>query len=251
MNLSLMSKPMVTIVTVCYNSETTIERCMQSVLNQTYDNIEYIIIDGESHDQTMNLIKKYQKKFGERMRVISEPDQGIYDAMNKGIREASGRIIGILNSDDYYVRDAVENIVSVWNGKGMQILYGLMRTMKEGKEYSLSRLSHYFLHEQMIWHPACFVTEDVYKVIGDFDTKYRSVADYDFMLRAYDSGKVQFVPVDATIVNFSEGGMSGSAIGYLEGLRYRHQRGDLSGITYYLACIYEPIRQWARRRLWK
>lgn len=251
MGLHLEGNSIVTVVTVCYNSEATIERTIESVLNQTYANIEYIIVDGLSDDKTMNIVQKYQKQFGKRLLVVSETDSGIYDAMNKGIARASGNIIGILNSDDYYEKDAVEKIVNAWDGEGMQIIYGFMRTWKAGKEYSVSMLSHQFLHEQMIWHPACFVTKDVYEIIGMFDTQYKSVADYDFMLRAYDSKKIRFTPVYSVIANFSDGGMSESGKGYLEGLKYRRDRGLLSNFTYYMACIYEPIRQWAQRKLWK
>lgn len=247
----LESQPVVTVITVCYNSKLTIRRTLESVLHQTYSPIEYIIIDGQSGDGTIDVIKEYQEQFGERLRLISEPDRGIYDAMNKGIRIASGKVIGILNSDDYYEDDAIEKIINAWNREGMQILYGFMRTLKNGREHSVSMLSHQFLDEHMIWHPSCFVTRDIYEEIGLYDIQYRSVADYDFMLRARDSHKVKFVPVYSVITNYNEGGMSESAAGYLEGLRYRRDRGMLSNMTYRAACIYEPIRQWAQKRLWK
>lgn len=242
---------LVTVITVCYNSKATIRRAMESVLRQTYPFVEYIVVDGGSKDGTLTIIQEFERQFDKRLRVISEPDRGIYDAMNKGIKMATGSLIGILNSDDYYEKDAVEKIVNAWDGEGMQVLYGMMRTLRDDKEYSVSMLSHQFLHEHMIWHPACFVTKDVYDNIGVFDTQYKSVADYDFVLRAYDSGKVRFVPVYEVIANFNEGGMSESAEGYLEGLRYRRDRGMISGTTYRLASIYEPIRRWALRRLWK
>ena len=97
-----------TIITVCFNSEMTIERTIQSVLNQTCQDYEYIIIDGASTDGTMDIVRKYEPLFQGRMRWISEKDQGIYDAMNKGIGVASGELIGIVNSDDYYEPDALE-----------------------------------------------------------------------------------------------------------------------------------------------
>lgn len=243
--------PLVTIVTVCYNSEATIKKTMESVLRQTYTNIEYVVIDGNSQDKSLEIIRGYQECFKGRMKLVSEPDRGIYDAMNKGIRLAAGELIGILNSDDYYEENAVEEIVKAWNRKGMQILYGLMRTLKGGKEYSVSMLSHQFLHEHMIWHPACFVTRDVYDRIGLFDTRYQSVADYDFMLRASDSRKVRFVPVYSVIANYRDGGMSKSSAGYLEGLKFRRDKGLLSNTTYTMARIYEPIRRWGQRKLWK
>lgn len=243
--------PLVTIVTVCHNSEKTIGETIESVLRQTYTNIEYVVIDGRSQDRTLEIIRMYQEHFHGRMKLLSEPDRGIYDAMNKGIRLAAGELIGILNSDDHYEKNAVEEMVKAWDKQGMQILYGFMRMLKEGKEYSVSLLSHQFLQEHMIWHPACFVTKDVYQKIGLFDIRYQSVADYDLMLRARGSRKVRFVPVYSVIVNYRDGGMSTSSKGYLEGLRYRRDRGILSNTTYIMARIYEPIRRWGQRRLWK
>ena len=100
----------VSVITVCYNSARTIEATIQSILMQTYSNIEYIIIDGASRDNTLDIIKKYEKEFNGRLTVVSEPDNGIYDAMNKGIRMATGEVIGLLNSDDTYEFDATINI---------------------------------------------------------------------------------------------------------------------------------------------
>ena len=114
--------PFVTIVTVCYNSESTIRKTIESVLRQTYTNIEYVVIDGNSQDKTLDIIREYQECFKGRMKLVSEPDEGIYDAMNKGIRLAEGELIGILNSDDHYEENAVEEIVKAWDRKGMQIL---------------------------------------------------------------------------------------------------------------------------------
>ena len=104
----------VTIITVCYNSEKTIRKTMESVLEQTYTNIEYIVIDGQSLDTTMQIVKEIAPLFGEWIKIISEPDKGIYDAMNKGIKLAKGELIGIINSDDFYEKDAVEKIEEVY-----------------------------------------------------------------------------------------------------------------------------------------
>lgn len=251
MDAYLGSDPLISIVTVCRNSELTIRRTIESILHQTYAHIEYIIIDGDSQDRTINIIREYKENFGEHLRIISEPDEGIYDAMNKGIRLTKGSLIGILNSDDYYEENAIEKIVSAWDKKGLQVLYGMMRTLKDDKEYAVSMLSHNFINERMIWHPACFVTKDVYDQIGLFDTQYKSVADYDFLLRVYNSRAIRFVPVYSVIVNYSKGGMSESVEGYLEGLRYRRDKGMLSNMTYRISCIYEPFRRWAQGRLWK
>lgn len=245
------SGPLVTIITVCFNSEMTIRRTIESILHQTYAHIEYIIIDGDSKDGTLDIIQEYKESFGERLRVISEPDEGIYDAMNKGIKHASGVLIGILNSDDFYEMDAVEKIVNAWDKNGMQILYGMIRILRDDKEDAVSLLSHNFLDEKMIWHPATFVTKDVYDKIGLFDTGYKIVADYDFIFRAHKSQEVRFVPVYSIITNYSRGGASDTMEGYLEGLRCRRDKGILSDMTYRISCIYEPLRRWAQRKLWR
>lgn len=103
--------PKVSIITPCLDSEKTIRRTIESVLYQTYKNIEYIIVDGGSGDKTLEIVRTYQPLFEGRMRWVSEPDKGIYDAMNKGIRMSHGQIIGIINSDDYYVSNAVEQVI--------------------------------------------------------------------------------------------------------------------------------------------
>ena len=124
----------VSIITVCYNSSMTIRRTFDSVLNQTYADIEYIVVDGASTDGTIEIIKEYEPLFEGRMCWISEKDNGIYDAMNKGISMAEGELIGIINSDDYYEPDAVECMVNAMTNDKYQILYGSMRTWKNGEE---------------------------------------------------------------------------------------------------------------------
>lgn len=207
---------LVSIITVCYNSEKTIAQTIESVLHQTYQDIEYIIVDGKSTDNTMNIVEDYRTAFGERMKTVSEPDNGIYDAMNKGIQMASGELIGIINSDDFYEHDAVGKMVKVYR-KGMcAVLYGAVRNLVDGKEESVSILSHEFLDRRMIGHPACFITKSTYDRCGLYDTKYCSVADYDLMLRCRNSGNVEFVPVYEVIANFRSGGMCSSQKAYFD-----------------------------------
>lgn len=105
----------VSIITACYNSEKTIERTLKSVLAQTYSNYEYIIIDGMSTDDTLKIIDAYRNAFGSKLKVVSERDSGIYNAMNKGIKMASGELVGIINSDDWYEPDALQTIVYSFN----------------------------------------------------------------------------------------------------------------------------------------
>lgn len=222
----------VSVITVCYNSETTVRKTIESVLHQTYDLVEYIIVDGASNDATMSIVEEYIPKFENRVKIVSEPDKGIYDAMNKGICMASGELIGILNSDDFYENDAIENMVNAMSTEQYQILYGFVRVLKNGDEYSIERQSHKFLNERMIGHPACFVTKSVYNDLGKYDLQYTSVADYDFMLRMSNQKEVKFIPVDAIIANFALGGMSASNEAWLDLLKLKRNYGMISEKRY-------------------
>lgn len=222
----------VSIITVCYNSATTIRKTIESVLGQTYDNIEYIIVDGASKDGTLSIIEEYRDALGSRFRLVSEPDRGIYDAMNKGIRMAEGTLIGLLNSDDFYESMAVEHMVNAMTDEKYQILYGFVRSLKNGQEYSIRRHSFKFLKELMFEHPACFVTKAVYDDFGYFDLQYISVADYDFMLRMSQIDEVKFYLVDHLITNFAQGGMSSSAEAWLDLLKLRRNHGFISERQY-------------------
>lgn len=123
----------VSIITVCFNSEKTIIDTLESVLNQSYENIEYIIIDGKSKDKTVDIIKRYENKFKEKKieyKWISEKDSGIYEAMNKGINKSTGEVIGIINSDDWYEKNTVEKVMKEYKIKKFDMLYGNLRMIK-------------------------------------------------------------------------------------------------------------------------
>ncbi len=232
--MSTGSEMLVTVITPCFNSEKTIEKTIQSVLTQTYKNIEYIIVDGNSTDKTMEIVKSYEAQFQGRMRYVSEPDEGIYYAMNKGIGMATGELIGIVNSDDYYEKDAIEKMVAARTNAKYQILYGFERTLWEGKEASIVIHHHTNLDRQMITHPTCFVTKKLYEDLGTFDTSYRYSSDYEFMLRMFHSGKVEFTPVYALISNFALGGASGTVHGYRETNKLKYQYHLISKTKYRL-----------------
>lgn len=216
----------VSIITVCFNSESTIEQTIQSVLQQTYSDIEYIIIDGKSADNTLNIIGQYKGMFGNRMKVVSEKDQGIYDAMNKGIKLATGDLIGIINSDDWYELTAVENSVSAFKtfGKHLAVTYGMIRYYDGEQEESQHFYRHEYLRNRMISHPTCFVSKAVYDKIGGFDLRYRLAADYEFMIRAYRNN-IDFVPIYKVIANFRLDGASHSTQTEEEVLKIKKENG--------------------------
>lgn len=244
---------LVSVITVCYNSEMTMEDTIKSVLQQTYQNIEYIIIDGGSKDKTLDILKQYEPAFNGRMKITSEPDEGIYDAMNKGIRKASGELIGILNSDDFYEPDAVENMVQAYreNKTDYMILYGFQRNLKHSRshdeEISVVLFHHDYLKQQMITHPTCFVTPKLYEKYGVFNTTYQSSADYEFMLRVQAAGGVTFCPVYKIITNFRMGGMSSGEKGRRETARLRYRYGAISKVRMWRILMKSKLYEWIHK----
>ena len=205
----------ISVITICYNSKATIERTIKSILSQTYGNYEYIIIDGFSTDGTLDIIEFYKNFFGNKLRVISEPDNGIYDAMNKGIRIATGNIIGLVNSDDWLEPNALEIVNrKVLENRGLNAIYtgninfhyadGNNVTMRSNKE----RLDKFAKKYMMgIYHPATFVSADIYKTMGLFDTNLLIYGDSEFINRCYYSD-VDFIFINDVLSNMADGGVS-------------------------------------------
>lgn len=237
---------MFSIITPCYNSEKTIERTLQSVQSQTYQNYEYIIIDGGSVDGTLSIVEAYKSKFNGKMRVISEKDDGIYDAMNKGIRMAQGKLLGIVNSDDFYENTCLENALKKYNSNlPYQIIYGMMRIVNEkGEELAISFNHHRNIRSTIINHPACFVTKALYEKYGCYNTKYRSAADFDFMLKMFEQKEVVFVPDHQIYTNFTYGGMSGSYTGVQEDNEVRYRNGIITRKKYILTKMKNSLKHY-------
>lgn len=222
-----MSDFSITIITVCFNSEKTIGQTIESVLAQTFSDYQYIIVDGKSTDSTMDIVNSYQEKFEKgRFKVVSEPDRGIYDAMNKGIRLAEGELIGIINSDDWYEKDALETAWHLYQDSREKnvIIYGAMRYLQEERLDRIIYFRHEFIAERMICHPTCFVAKKVYDQIGLFDENYRIAADHDFIWRAVER-EIFFIGVDKIMANFRMGGISGVGDAEDEVLQIRYQHG--------------------------
>lgn len=199
----------VSIITPCLNSESTIRKTIESVLRQSYHNIEYIIIDGNSTDKTVNIIEEYAPLFEKRLQYISEKDDGIYDAMNKGIRLAKGDVIGIINSDDWYEVDAIEQVMKCFSDIQTDIVYGNIWKINEKgeKESCEERKLDTMWYQMAIPHPATFVKKAVYQKYGLFNIKYKIAADYELMLRFYSVG-LSFHHIDTELTNFRIGGVS-------------------------------------------
>lgn len=243
-----MEEILISVLTPCFNSAKTIEKTLECIEKQTYQNIEYIIIDGGSTDGTLELIEQHRSRLPRQFTLISEKDNGIYDAMNKGIGLAKGKLIGIVNSDDWYEEDTVEQIVKHYQGNQYEVVYGMQRTYLNGKEKATFIYHHDFLPEQMITHPTCFVTKDAYKAFGVFDLKYRSAADYDLMLRFYESQRVVFTPIYQVLSNFQLGGMSSSQVGVRENAAIRYERGFMLKKKYHFVMLKSRIYEWLNKR---
>ena len=203
--------PLISVITVVYNGVNTLEQTTQSVLNQSYKNIEYIIIDGGSTDGTLDIIRKHEEHI---TKWISEPDKGLYDAMNKGIAIANGEIIGMINSDDWYELNTVELIVEVYRkNPEKKILHGdifevLENGVKRIRRFNPSKFK--LLYYAMTYnHPTMFVHRDVYK-IHIYNNNLKSHSDYQFVLEAFlrDSSQFNYLPIPLT--NFRLGGISAS-----------------------------------------
>ena len=245
----------VSIITVCLNSEKTIERTIKSVINQTYSNIEYIIIDGKSTDRTLAIIDKYKDKIS---ILVSKKDEGIYDAMNNGLKLAPGELIGIINSDDWYELDAVEIIVNTFlEDRTAQIFYGNMNVYDKDKFIGIRYPSP--LKELRIWmaipHPSVFIKGEIYKKYG-FNTKYKIAADRDLMLKLY-SKNYKFRYVNRNIANFRVGGYYelNQVKGVIEGTKISLHYSDnlmnklriiLRLFMHLNSIIYEYIRKYIR-----
>ncbi|MBL4709593.1 MAG: glycosyltransferase [Flavobacteriales bacterium] len=207
----------VSLITVCYNSSTTIEDTIKSVLAQSYSDIEYLIIDGDSKDDTLKIVEKYQDKISV---VISEKDKGIYDAINKGINLSTGDIVGILNADDFYIDEAViTDVVEKMNEKEVDSLYSdlyyvdaintnkIIRNWKSG-EYNRKN----FLLGWMPPHPTFFVKRAVYKKYGVFNLTLKSAADYELMLRFLYKNEITSCYLPRPLVRMRVGGVSNASL---------------------------------------
>ncbi len=203
----------ISIITVCYNSADTIEKTIQSVIEQDYKEIEYIIVDGKSTDETLAIIEKYKDRI---KKIISEKDEGIYFAINKGIALASGEVIAILHADDFYANSKViSSIVKAFEAKEVDTVYGdlqyvnradtskLIRNWKSG-EYK----EGCFIKGWMPPHPSFFVRSYCYDRYGTFNTSLKSAADYEMMLRLIEKQKCSIAYIPEVLVKMRVGGKS-------------------------------------------
>ncbi|MBW3697556.1 glycosyltransferase [Vibrio sp. T187] len=202
----------VSIITVCYNAEETIRDTLESVISQSYSNIEYLVIDGGSSDGTMDIVNEYRHAIGV---VVSEKDNGLYDAMNKGMSLATGELIGVLNSDDvFYSTSTIEEIALLAQGAdGVYADIGFYNEAlsKKTRHYS-SKGFHKakFSRGFMPAHPSCYLKRDIISKVGNYSLEYKIAADFDYLVRVFSLPRVSFIYLEKEVVKMREGGVSTS-----------------------------------------
>jgi len=207
--------PLVSIITVVLNGETYLEQAFNSVFNQSYANVEYIVIDGGSTDKTIDIIKQNESKIDYWQ---SKKDKGLYFAMNKGIALAKGDLIGILNADDYYATNTVELVVEAYLETQADVLHGDLLLITKNQQVRMKPDFSKMNQQPSVFHPTCFVKKSVYDTIGAFDTQYKISSDYDFLLRCIKNNYT-FKYIPEILSNFRPGGMSASCSSNIEGYK--------------------------------
>jgi glycosyltransferase involved in cell wall biosynthesis len=202
----------ISIITVCYNSESTIRQTVESVLNQNYDNIEYIIVDGESKDSTLNIINEYSESIA---KVISEKDKGIYDAINKGIKLATGDIVGILNSDDeFYDNDVISNISKAFmQNNNLDAIIGDIVFINNKEQVHRKYTASNWNPKKFAWgmmppHPTFYCKKSIFEKFGFYRIDFKIAADYELMMRFLLVKKITYKYLQMVFVKMSLGGAS-------------------------------------------
>ena len=210
----------ISVITATFNSGKTVRGTIESVLHQTYKDVEYIIVDGMSKDNTMEVVRSYESLFCGRMRYVSEPDKGIYDAMNKGIAMATGDVVGILNSDDFYTSpDVLEQVARRMAGGDIDAVYGDVHYVHDEHldkcvRYYTSRPFHrrWMRFGFMPAHPSFYCRRSVYEQYGAFDLSYKVAADFENLLRLIFVHRIRTHYIAKDFVTMRTGGASSSGL---------------------------------------
>lgn len=222
----------ISLITVTYNSGKTLKDTIESVLHQTYKDVEYIIVDGHSKDNTVQIIKDYEPRFGGRMKWISEPDSGLYDAMNKGIRMSTGDVVGIINSDDFFTSpDVLESVACAMSGKDLDAVYADIHFVnpndltKEVRYYSSAKFTpRKMKFGYALAHPSFYCRKDCYDKYGLYRTSFSISADFELILRFAYVNRIKMQYMNKDMVTMRMGGVSTSGIkAVIEGLEQKHR----------------------------
>ena len=210
----------ISIITATYNSAATVRDTIESVLRQTHQNWELIIEDGVSKDDTLAIVREYEPQCKGRMRIFSEKDEGLYDAMNRGIARATGDVVGILNSDDFYHDEHVmEDVNSAMEGQPVDCVYGDLKFVQANNTRRVMRIWKGSQHENGAflrgWHPAhptFYVKSIWFERFGAFNLQYAVSADFELMLRFIEKGQIRNAYLDRYFVKMRMGGESTKSI---------------------------------------
>jgi len=240
----------VSIITVCYNSATTIEDTIQSIVGQSHPNIEYLVIDGGSTDGTLKIIEKYKDDIS---TIISEKDKGMYDAINKGIGRCSGELVGILNADDFYIdTEVIAEVVAKMQAEQADSLYSdlyyvaaddttkVIRNWVSG-QYNRQK----FLYGWMPPHPTFFVKRTAYEKFGKFNLALKSAADYELMLRFLFKNKLSVCYLPRPLVRMRVGGMSNVSLkNRIKANKEDRKAWRINGLTpKSFTLLFKPLRK--------
>ncbi|MCB0396644.1 MAG: glycosyltransferase [Flavobacteriales bacterium] len=250
--------PKITIITVCRNSADTLKDTLQSVGNQAYPDLEYLVIDGASEDNTREIVEQ----FGAHVtQFISEPDQGMYHAVNKGMALATGEVIGLLHADDFYADDQVlRRVGEAFENPDVDAIYGDLEYVDKQRTEHVVRYwksGNYapgkFLYGWMPPHPTFFIRTHLVDKYGPYRSDFRSAADYEFMLRLIHRYRIHLKYIPEVLVKMRVGGKSNVTMDN----RWRANQEDrmawkVNGMTPYFVTLYlKPLRklgQWLKRR---
>jgi glycosyltransferase involved in cell wall biosynthesis len=239
-------KPLVSIITVCYNSEKYIRETIESVLNQTYDNIEYIIVDGDSTDSTLDIIKEYEPKFNGRLRWVSEPDEGIYDAMNKGINMATGYYAFFIGADDIFLKDNLEQLMHKIKHKKTKRLLVFPIILNNSKNYpKLDRKVNIVHHQGVLFNL------NIIKEIGCYNKKYMIHSDFDLISKYIK--KYGYIYINIPLCKFTKGGVSTNGENVILSTKelikiYKYYNGDLFSFEF-IKLISRPLFYYLKEKV--
>lgn len=222
----------ISIITATWNSGDTLRDTMESVLAQSYTDIEHIIVDGLSKDDTMDIVRELEPQYNGRLRYISEKDNGIYDAMNKGIAMASGDIVGILNSDDFYTsKDIIETVANAFNQNNIDAVYGDIHYVNDNdlnkcvRYYSSKIFSRKLMRLGfMPAHPSFYCKKSAYDQFGKFNVSYKIGADFENLLRLIFVNRICTKYIQKDFVTMRTGGASTSGMVSHKQIIRDHQR---------------------------
>ena len=223
----------VSIVTATYNDGENLRRIKKQILSQDYQNIEYIIVDGAPQDHTMEVIREAESEFGHRLRWISEPDKGIYDALNKGFRMATGDILGCC-FDQFAHEQVLSHMVEIMEQEGTDGVHGDLVYVEGDRVVRRWRQGQGKIrYGWMPGHPTLYLRRQVYETYGYYKTDYRISADYEFMIRILKEQKVRLSYLPEVLIKMSHGGTSTNSLGaYLEGMKEGHRALKENGVKF-------------------